>query len=142
MSWIRRVAAFALIFGGAQAFGCGTDAVGTDSCRKIEQARCGRAPDCPALMLQSGGVEECMQFARDRCLHGLAVPDPGAAVVDACTAAVQRGTCDVVSSPQIAPECAFLQPAPVSDAGADGADAADASDDTSDGSATSDAQTD
>ncbi|HKQ68937.1 MAG TPA: hypothetical protein VJT73_06350, partial [Polyangiaceae bacterium] len=48
---------------------CGTDATGTDACRKIEQARCRKAPSCPALGLPAGqAVEECAQFARDRCL--------------------------------------------------------------------------
>jgi hypothetical protein len=100
--------------------GCGTDAVGTDACRKIEQSRCRRAPSCPALMLGSNGVEECTQFARDRCLHGLAVPDPGAPAIDACVAAIDQGSCDVVSTPDIAPACMFLRPVPLPEAGPDG----------------------
>ena len=120
MFWIRRLVATAVILAGAQATGCGTDATGTDACRKIEQARCRRAPDCPMLALQSNGVEECVQFARDRCLHGLAVADPGAPVVDSCVSAIGRATCDVIASPESAPECAFLRPVPLPDAGPDG----------------------
>jgi hypothetical protein len=129
MSRIGQILAAALFVTLAQATpGCGTDAVGTDACRKIEQARCRHAPSCPALMLQSNGVEECTQFARDRCLHGLAVPDPGAPAVDACVGAIEQGTCDVVATPEIAPACAFLRLVPVPEAGPDGeADAAEAS---------------
>ena len=111
---------------------CGTDAMGTDACRKIEQARCRKGPACPELHVQAGtGVEECVQFARDRCLHGLPVADPGPAVVDPCVAAIEAAsTCDVVVSPATLPACAFLQPSPASDGGPDAAEAAteDASD--------------
>jgi hypothetical protein len=105
---------------------CGTDAMATDACRKIEQARCRKAPSCPALGISPGtGVEECVQFARDRCLHGLAVADPGAAVVDQCVAAIDTATsCDVIASPSSAPACAFLEPTPPVDAGSDTPDAA------------------
>ena len=105
---------------------CGTDAMATDACRKIEQARCRKAPSCPALDVQVGtGVEECVQFARDRCLHGLAVADPGAAAVDQCVAAIERATsCDIIASPSSTPACAFLEPVPTVDAGSDAADAA------------------
>ena len=120
MFWIRRLVATAVLLAGAQATGCGTDATGTDACRKIEQARCRRAPDCPALALQTNGVEECTQFARDRCLHGLAVADPGAPVVDSCVSAIEGASCDVIASPETAPECAFLRPVPLPEAGTDG----------------------
>jgi hypothetical protein len=94
--------------------------MGTDACRKIEQARCRRGASCPALNLQgSTGVEECVQFARDRCLHGLPVADPGPAVVDSCvTAIAQATTCDAVVSPEQSPACAFLMTIPAADAGA------------------------
>ena len=100
--------------------GCGTDAMATDACRKIEQARCRRGAACPAINLQgSVGVEECVQFARDRCLHGLPVADPGPAAVDQCVAAIgQMATCDAVVSPEQSPACAFLQTIPTVDAGA------------------------
>jgi hypothetical protein len=102
---------------------CGTDAVGTDACRKIEQARCRKAAaSCPELGLRGDvGVQECVQYARDRCLHGLAVADPGPPAVNACVAAIEQATsCDVVATPETAPACAFLQPVPPPpDAGAD-----------------------
>jgi len=110
------------------ALGCGTDAVGVDACRSIEQARCQKAPSCPALgITTSQGVEECAQFARDRCLHGIAVADPGAAALDACVKAIAADTnCSVVASPETAPACAFLLgSAPPRDASAEtGSDAA------------------
>jgi hypothetical protein len=91
---------------------CGTDARGVDACRKIEQARCRKAASCPELGLSgSTGVEECVQYARDRCFHGLAVADPGPPAVDACVSAIeQAATCDIVATPDIAPACAFLKP--------------------------------
>ena len=104
---------------------CGTDAMASDACRKIEQARCRKAPGCPELGIGAGGVEECVQFARDRCLHGLAVADPGAATVDRCVAAIEAATsCDIVVSPSSDPACAFLEPVPIPDAGPDAPDAA------------------
>ena len=106
---------------------CGTDAMGTDACRKIEQARCRKAPACPALAVQAGtGVEECAQFARDRCLHGLAVADPGLAVVDQCVSAIDRSSsCDAIASPESMMACAFLVPSPaMTDAASDDAQTA------------------
>src|SRR5437868_15506180 len=93
---ILATSSFALLAAGFAA--CGTDATATDACRKIEQARCRKGPTCPALNVQAGtGVEECVQFARDRCLHGLPVADPGAAAVDQCVAAIEKATsCDDV----------------------------------------------
>jgi|ERR1044071_8586743 len=113
----------ALALGVSSVTACGTDALGTDSCRKIEQARCRKGPTCPALLLQGAtGVEECTQFARDRCLHGLAVADPGPAVVDQCVSAIDKASsCDAVLSPESIPACAFLLPVPPvpEDAGGD-----------------------
>src|SRR5262245_5278918 len=113
----------ALALGVSSVAACGTDALGTDACRKIEQARCRKGPACPALALQGAtGVEECTQFARDRCLHGLAVADPGPAAVDQCVSAIDKASsCDAVLSPESVPACAFLLPVPpiVEDAGGD-----------------------
>src|SRR5438552_6821143 len=102
MAAVRRLLAPVLCLGALSFTGCGTDAMATDACRKIEQARCRRAAACPAINLQgSVGVEECVQFARDRCLHGLPVADPGPAAVDQCVAAIgQMATCDAVVSPE------------------------------------------
>ncbi len=100
---------------------CGADAVGTEHCRRIEQARCRRAAACPELGLKGAtGVEECVQYARDRCLHGLAVADPGPPAVAACVSAIEQAvSCDIVFVPETAPACAFLQPSPPVDAGPD-----------------------
>ena len=123
---------------------CGTDAMGTDACRKIEQARCRKAPACPDLSVQAGaGVEECAQFARDRCLHGLAVADPGLAVVDQCVSAIDHSaSCDAIASPESMMACAFLLPSPVmADAGSDVMEAATATPDAA-ASTPADASTD
>jgi hypothetical protein len=100
--------------GAIGAAACGTDAIATDGCRKIEQARCRKATSCPDLGVRnSTGVEECVQYARDRCLHGLAVADPGAPAIDACVAAIRdTASCEVVAAPEIDPACAFLKPTP------------------------------
>jgi hypothetical protein len=88
---------------------CGTDASGVDSCRRIEQARCRKAPACPDLAVTS--VEACSAFARDRCLHGLAVGDPGVARVDQCVKAIDEAiSCNVVATPELDPACSFLSP--------------------------------
>jgi hypothetical protein len=113
---LRLVLAAALL-----TMGCGTAAQATDACRKIEQARCQRARAlCPELGIHDeASLDECLGAARDLCLHGLPVGDPGTALVDRCVAAVsQAQTCDVVLSPEKAPECAFLSPEATADAGA------------------------
>ena len=102
----------------------GTAIVGIDACRSIEQARCQKAPSCPTLGITTAqGVEECAQFARDRCLHGTAVADPGPAAIDACVKAIASDTtCSVVTTPETAPACSFLLgSAPGQDASADAA---------------------
>src|SRR5687768_7480078 len=91
------IAVFALALAGALGLSaCGTDASGTEACRKIEQTRCRKAAAaCPELGLHgSTAVEECVQYARDHCLRGLAVADPGHPAVDACVNAIeQAATC-------------------------------------------------
>jgi hypothetical protein len=133
MAWCRWAIAWAAAGALAGALGlpsCGTDAAGIDACRKIENARCRRAAAaCPELGLKgSTGLEECAQYSRDRCLHGLAVADPGPPAVDACVSAIEQGPCDVVAAPETSPACSFLKPAPTPpDAGPD-APADDATD--------------
>jgi hypothetical protein len=99
--------------------GCGTDPQGVDACRTIEQARCRRAPSCPELGIAADQVEACVEFVRDQCLHGLAVIDPGAPIVEKCARAIEDTTtsCLLVASPQNIPDCTFLSPTPVDDAG-------------------------
>lgn len=57
-------------------YGCGTDAVGIDACRTIEEARCDAAPACTGDDDTFGirteeQVENCKALYRDQCLHGL-----------------------------------------------------------------------
>lgn len=126
--------------------GCGTDAVGIDDCREIERARCEAASHCGVI----DDVEECQRFYRDHCLHGLSVESPGAIVVEACVAVIQRAgecardkggedaalrdcgkvsertvgadeACDLVLYPERATECSFLTPDPPQPNGEGGA---------------------
>jgi hypothetical protein len=98
---------------------CGTDAQGIDACRKIDQARCRRAPSCPELGIAKDQVEACVEFARDQCLHGLAVPDPGAPTVDRCARAIEdtSTSCALVAAPEKIPDCMFLVGSSAPDAG-------------------------
>lgn len=99
---------------------CGTDAVGTDACRRIEQARCRKAPACPNLGVTH--VEACVQFARDRCLHGLPGPEPLTARLDQCVGAIEQATtCSVVETPEADPACSFLLSASAGSPDASGA---------------------
>jgi hypothetical protein len=113
--------------------GCGTNAVGVDQCRDIEEARCTGALSCGIIT----DVDTCKRFYRDQCLHGLAVASPGTAAVSACVATINaagvcamadagtplkecgtvsasapgaKTACDIISSPELAAECAFLVP--------------------------------
>jgi hypothetical protein len=113
--------------------GCGTDAVGVESCRDIELARCNAAATC-------GTVEDaasCRRFYHDQCLHGLPVPDPGKNLVRDCVEMIERAhacavegrdtaladcalevssqaavstVCELVKAPELGSECHFLAP--------------------------------
>jgi hypothetical protein len=124
---IFSVSASALLLGGVVT-ACGTDAEGIDSCRKLENARCERAPGCniPLAVPPHEGapdtdVAACKRYYNDACLHGLvSEKDPGEVEIEACRVAIQNGTCDVVTTPSIDPACAFLDESPpVTDAGSD-----------------------
>ncbi len=81
------LAAFALLTLVAPA-SCGSDAVGVDSCRAIETARCEAATACG---FSEEKVQTCTLFYRDECLHGVENADagePASTTVDACVAAV------------------------------------------------------
>lgn len=111
------------------ALACGTDAVGIQSCRNIEHARCRRAAGCGIDLTvpvhrdsPNSDVDACIRFYDDACLHGLAAPsDPGNVAVQACVMAIETGSCDVVKTPESSPACAFLVPpaTPATDAAAD-----------------------
>ena len=116
---------------------CGTDAIGIDTCRQVEEARCRQAAHCPGIDLSQPvhrnspitDVDSCIRYYHDACLHGLAAPaDPGAVATKACVDAINTGDCAIVITPQLAPACVWLvPPASVVDAAAD-VDAADAAD--------------
>ena len=135
MSLARRLA-LVLVVGlplGVTSQACGTDAVGVQSCRNIETARCNQAAACNISLTQplhSGpDVAACVRYYNDACLHGLASGnDPGAPGVQKCIDAINTGDCVVVANPEKAPNdaCAFLippAPPPVVEAGADAPDA-------------------
>lgn len=119
----------------AVASGCGTEGVGVSACRQIESARCEAALPCGEVR----SVAECQRFARDNCLHGLALKDePTNVEVTDCadairlagTCADERGKsaapascskktfgkasatkiCQIVVEPERTPQCAFLVP--------------------------------
>jgi hypothetical protein len=128
------LALFAAIPVAFAAWACGTDAVGVEACRQIEEARCKVAPNCGVSLAKpvhrdspQTDIDACISFYRDECLHGLSTPtDPGQVAVQACVDAINRGNCDVLKHPEIDPSCAFLippAPAPTPDAGADVVDA-------------------
>ncbi len=120
---------------------CSTDAVGVDTCRSVEEARCKRAPGCgidlsSPVYAGDDPVEGCIRYYNDACLHGLvATKEPNTKERDACIAAINTGTCDVVKAPELAPACGWLVPAVTTDAGTDAADAgADTAAETTDAS--------
>lgn len=117
-------AIFRGLFGSVLAIGalslssaCGTDAVGVDACRKIEQARCENAPSCGISLSMpvhrgtspESDVSACTRYYDDACLHGLAASaDPGNVAVQACVDAINTGDCNVVKNPETHPSCSFL----------------------------------
>lgn len=128
------------------AAGCGTDAVGVDECRDIEQARCEAGAACGIV----DDVDECKRFYRDQCLHGFSNGErPGAPQMKACLQTIKLAgecakagienladcpapaptaktvhtkVCDVILTPQGAQECDFLaEPVEVPDAAVESA---------------------
>jgi hypothetical protein len=117
----------------AVSMGCGTDAVGVAECRAFERVRCEAAASCGYP-----NVEECERFARDHCLHGVALDTISAIELDGCAQEVGRAgrcaeqqggstavnacsepvvsaapaptACAVVLTPELASACAFLAP--------------------------------
>lgn len=128
---------------------CGTNAVGIDECRDIEEARCRAGDPCGII----DDVAACERYYRDHCLHGLATKPPGNAVVGACVQIINdagqcasndpetaladcdpvfakaRGSlktaCDVVAHPELTPECSFLLDTPPENTGGQGGQASD-----------------
>lgn len=144
MSYFRSLSATLLAaaatFSLVTASSCGTSAVGVDTCRDIEQARCRASASC----LDANGapliadVPACERYYRDHCLHGLAVKPPAGASVSACVQVIEAAgkcaaddpaatltdcpatdrrpglsrACDVIAHPERATECAFLLDTP------------------------------
>jgi len=111
MSLVRHVVA-ALVsatcsFVLVSAVSCGTDAVGVDDCRKIEEARCEAAAHCEGD-LQVDDVDACKRYYRDQCLHGMAVDSaPGAPAVSRCVSAIEAaGNCAADDPDILAADCA------------------------------------
>lgn len=111
---------------------CGTDAVGVETCRKVEEARCRKAPDCGIALDQpphvGDDVDACIRFYRDACLHGLETQaDPGTVASNACVGAIQNADCTTdegkatVQHPETNAACTWLVPSatPAADAGLD-----------------------
>ena len=116
---------------------CGTDAVGVDTCRDIEAARCEAASHCPDIF-EIDDVQACRFYYRDQCLHGLAIErEPGAPLVRDCVEAIERAgrcadrdtplgecgsleqesngatsVCELIQAPELMDACSFLVPAP------------------------------
>jgi hypothetical protein len=148
---VRWVLLLALVFALAPfaAVGCGTDATGIETCKRIEEARCNQAPRCPSIDLQppystSGtDVQACIRFYDTACLHGLAVSDPGSTSkeVSACVNAIDTASgdagCATIEAPWEADACSWLNPAPEASTDAEAGDAGDAGD-ANDASATLD----
>ena len=113
---------------------CGTDAIGIDTCRQIEEARCRQAPGCNIDLTRpvhrdspKTDVDACIRYYHDACLHGIATnTDPGAPSVKACVDAINTGDCNVVLHPEKAAACLWLVPPQTvtPDAAADAAEAA------------------
>lgn len=153
----------ALAFVATTGAGCGVSAVGVDDCRQIEQTRCDYAPVCGI----SNDVDACKRFYRDQCLHGLSGGQPSRLELNTCLDTIraagacakqgkdtpldssscvpdsQNGpmkACDVIASPELTVECAFLAEVPVQPyEGGDGNDAADTGSAGASGDAGSDA---
>jgi len=164
MSYFRSLSATLLAaaatFSLVTASSCGTNAVGVDDCRDIEQARCRAQASC----LDADGVPlitdvpACERYYRDHCLHGFAVKPPASASVSDCVQLIETAgrcaqedsesplactetrtrrytgfatACDLVTHPELAAECAFLSDVPAVEGGA--GQGGQSSDDTSSG---------
>jgi hypothetical protein len=149
----------AIAFRLVTASGCGTNAVGVDDCRDIEQARCHAGAPCGIIE----DVGACDRYYRDHCLHGLAAKPPAGASVSACVQVIEAAgrcaqadpdaklescsevvtasqhnlvtACEVVTHPELATECSFLLDMPPEDSGSAGQGAGGQSTDGTSGSA-------
>jgi hypothetical protein len=114
--------------------GCGTEAKGIEACRQVELARCNAAVHCGLVEEATA----CELYFRDHCLHGVSGDEaPRAVAVSECVESIEaagrcarrqgrdtspaecggvlessaaRDVCDIVLEPELAPDCAFLEP--------------------------------
>ena len=110
MRLFQLIASFgAVLLGLCATAGCETDAVGVEACRSIEAARCQARVDCNQM--EEAELESCQRYARDQCLHGVALEDaPDQADVDECVEAINDvANCDNITRLDLA-ECSFLTP--------------------------------
>ena len=80
------------------AMACGSSAVGVDTCKSIEEARCNQLPNCPNVQVSppiwytnGTAVQACVRYYDTACGHGLSTgTDPGTTAVNACVERDQR----------------------------------------------------
>jgi hypothetical protein len=112
--------AFFVVFGVLLPLGaCGTSAIGVDTCKQIEDARCTRAAQfangCGIDFLAPWGdssaptdanVAACVEFYGTACLHGLkAAAAPNTESVTSCLDTINDASCDVLIDPWQTPGC-------------------------------------
>lgn len=127
MGWTRGWWILLLGVAGAGHLACDNEARGIETCRRLEGARCARAPQC--IPNFQGTAESCTRFYEVHCGSGVqpAVRDPTSLELDNCLAAISQ-SCDAVIDPTQVSACGFLTAnLPFLDAGPDTA-AADAAD--------------
>src|SRR5579859_3236920 len=95
----RRARAGAVLLAIGWASACGTEAVGIDVCKQVEEARCRSAEKCgvtlePPYSTTGNTVDACVRYYDVACLHGLANGyDPGPNPLHACVAAIEAHPC-------------------------------------------------
>jgi hypothetical protein len=106
---------------------CSGGAVGVDTCKRVESARCANAQRCnvdisqPPHSSSLTEVQACEQYYNIACLHGLATSvQPSTSDVTACIDAIDNDPCEagIVLHPEDSGACSWLiPPAPPADAG-------------------------
>jgi hypothetical protein len=87
---------------------CSTDAVGVQECREIELARCEAARSCDLGIDSDADFETCERYARDNCLHGLAVEaTPKSAALSACVRTIEQAGACARAGKDLASECSI-----------------------------------
>ncbi|MBI2395908.1 MAG: hypothetical protein HYV09_40465 [Deltaproteobacteria bacterium] len=110
---------------GLHAAACSSDARATDTCRRIESARCAKAAACPTqfpdFAARFGTVASCQKFYDIQCGRGVqdAVKEPSKSELESCVKAI-NDSCPAALAPETV--CTFLTanepPPPPPDTGA------------------------